>query len=326
MSLYGAVAAARRHLYASGVFRSESAPVPVVSIGNLTWGGTGKTPLAAAFVAHWQSEGRRVGVASRGYGRRSRGTVVVSDGNRLLAGVADSGDEPYLLARRFPGAVVTVGERRVDAAREAARLGAEIVILDDGFQHLAIRRDLDVLLLDADDPFGGGPPPRGRAREDAPAIARADLVVVTRARRGEACAADGEVRRFTAAPLYHCSFRFAGWFREGDPAALPPGSSGLAVCAVGNPESFRSTLAEAAAPVAGFEVFRDHHAYSTADIVRLEEAARRAGAAALLTTEKDESKLAGRTSLPLFAARVEADVFEPGFFPHADRLLSRRTP
>jgi tetraacyldisaccharide 4'-kinase len=324
VSLYGAVAAARRSLYARGVLKSEFAPVPVVSVGNLTWGGTGKTPFVAALVSYWQSVGRRVGVASRGYGRRSRGTVLVSDGNRLLAGVAEAGDEPYLLARRFPGAIVAVAERRVDAAREAARLGAEIVILDDAFQHLAIRRDLDVVLVDAGDPFGGGPPPRGRGREDAPAIARADLVVVTRARRGEESAADREVPRFTAAPIYHCAFRFAGWFRGGEPSASPA-APGWAVCAVGNPESFRATLAESGAAAAGFAAFRDHHAYSAADVRRIEESARRAGATALLTTEKDEVKLAGRTQLPLFAARVEAEIFEAGFFADAARLLAGRS-
>lgn len=323
MSLYGAVAAARRNLYARGVLKSESVPVPVVSVGNLTWGGTGKTPFVAALVSYWQSAGKRVGVASRGYGRRSRGTVVVSDGSRLLAGVAEAGDEPYLLGRRFPGAIVAVAGKRVDAAREAARLGAEIVILDDAFQHLAIRRDLDVVLVDAGDPFGGGPPPRGRGREDAPAIARAHLVVVTRARRGEESAADRDVPRLTAAPIYHCAFRFAGWFRAGAPAS-PPASPGFAVCAVGNPESFRATLAESGAAAAGFAAFRDHHAYSTADVRRVEESARRAGATALLTTEKDEVKLAGRTDLPLFAARVEAEIFEAGFFAHADRLLAGR--
>lgn len=326
MSLYGAVAAARRNLYARGVFRSESVPVPVVSVGNLTWGGTGKTPFVAALVAHWQAQGRRVGVASRGYGRHSRGPVLVSDGRGLLAGVAEAGDEPYLLGRRFPRAIVAVAEKRVDAAREAARLGAEIVILDDGFQHLAIRRDLDVVLVDAEDPFGGGPPPRGRGREDAPAIARAHVVVATRARRGEPSAADRELPRFTAAPVYHCAFRFAGWFREGEPAALDSGASGLAVCAVGKPESFRATLAEAGASVAGFAPFRDHHAYSAADVRRLEARARSVGAAVLLTTEKDEVKLAGRTAWPLLAARVETEIFEPGFFDDADRRLAGGAP
>jgi len=324
VSLVGAVAAARRSLYAHGVFRSESAPVPVVSIGNLTWGGTGKTPLVAAFVARWQAEGRRVGVASRGYGRRSRGTVVVAAGGSLLAGVAESGDEPHLLARRFPGAVVVVAERRADAAREAARRGAEIVILDDGFQHFALRRDVDVVLVDAEDPFGGGPPPRGRAREDAPALARADLVVVSRARRGERSTADREVPRRTAAPIRHCAFRFGGWFRLGVPAEFPAGASALAVCAVGNPESFRATLAEAGAAVVDFAAFRDHHDYSGEDVRGLEERARRASASVLVTTEKDEGKLAGRTSLPLVAARVEAEIFEPDLFDRVEQLLADR--
>ncbi len=153
MNPYGAVAAARRRLYESGWLRSERVDVPVVSIGNLTWGGTGKTPVLAFLAARVEERGRRVGIVSRGYRRRSSGLVVVSDGSGAVASASAGGDEPVLLARRFPRAVVVVAERRPDAAREAVRLGAEVLLLDDAFQHLAIARDADVVLVDAADPW-----------------------------------------------------------------------------------------------------------------------------------------------------------------------------
>jgi len=321
---YGAVAAARRRLYERGILRSESVSAPVVSVGNLTWGGTGKTPLVATLVAHGESLGRCVGIVSRGYRRRSRGVTVVSDGARILVGAAEAGDESSLLARRFPRAIVVVAERRVAGAREALRVGADILLLDDAFQHLALKRDLDVVLIDANDPLGGGPPPAGRAREDPWALSRADLLVVTRASKENVFAADETLRKWSRAPIFHCRFRFAGWFSRQVPVVLPPGESGLAVCAIGNPKSFRMTLDEAGAPVAGFVGFRDHHPYSTGDARKLEARARAAGASLLLTTEKDEVKLSGLTAIPVFAARIETEFFETDFFACADRILAGR--
>lgn len=321
MSLYGAVAAARRRLYESGALHSESVGVPVVSVGNLTWGGTGKTPFLAFLASDYERRGRRIGIVSRGYGRRSRGVVVVSDGARVLAGVAEAGDEPSLLAARFPGAIVVVGEKRAAAARRAAELGAGLLLLDDAFQHLALRRDLDIVLVDALRPFGGGTPPRGRAREDPSALSRADLVVVSRAVPGEASAADAEIPKWSGAPIFHCRFPFGGWRGIEGPAALPPGIRALAVCAVGKPESFRATLREGAATVAGLVSFRDHHEYSDRDVRRLEERAKESGAEMLLTTEKDLVKLAGRVRMPILAARVETEIFETGFFSAAETIL-----
>ena len=323
MNPWGAVAGARRRLYESGWLRSERVDAPVVSVGNLTWGGTGKTPILAFLAAHFEERGRRVGIVSRGYRRRSSGLVVVSDGAGKLASVASGGDEPALLARRFPRAVVVVAERRPEGAREAIRRGAEVLLLDDAFQHLAIARDADVVLVDAADPWGGGLPPSGRAREAPAALSRADVVVVTRASRGVACAADAAVPRFSSAPLFHSRFRFAGWF-SGGAAAAPPSGSAFAFCAIAKPDGFRATLEEAGASVAGFAAFRDHHPYADADVRKIEERAARAGADVLLTTEKDSVKLEGRTRLPLLAARIEAEIFEPGLPERIDEILAGR--
>jgi tetraacyldisaccharide 4'-kinase len=137
-----------------------------VAVGNLTFGGTGKTPFTEFLARRFRFEGRRPAILSRGYGRRTRGVVVVSAGNGPIVSPEDGGDEPVAMARSAgPGMIVVVGERRADAARRAAELGADLLLLDDAFQHLAVRRDVNLLLVDSRDPFGGGRlPPSGRLR------------------------------------------------------------------------------------------------------------------------------------------------------------------
>src|SRR2546423_13420251 len=167
--LYGAAVRARLRLYRSGLLKTESVGAPVISVGNLTAGGTGKTPLVEWVARAVANEGLRACVLTRGYGRADASRrVVVSDGERVLAGVEESGDEPLLLAEKLNGVASVVCDRdRVDAARWAREsLGAQAFVLDDGFQHLRIARDLDIVTLDATEPWGGGHLlPRGRLRE-----------------------------------------------------------------------------------------------------------------------------------------------------------------
>ena len=327
MSPFGAVLSLRRRFYESGWRRSSSAPVPAVSIGNLTWGGTGKTPFTLWLAQRFDEAGKKVGIVSRGYGRRSRGLRVVSEGAGPRIGVEEAGDEPTLLARRLPRAVVVVSERRIDGARRAAALGAELLLLDDSFQHLAIRRDLDIVLLDGADPLGGGLPPLGRSREPASALSRADLFVLTGGNSGGFEAAESLARRVhPGAPVFHSRPRFSGWVAESGGAARPDvaGSATIAVASIARPSRFLRTLREAGAAPAAFLTFRDHHFYSDRDLRRIEGAAREAGARAILTTEKDLAKLAGRTSLPVLAARIEPELREPGLFERTRELLAEK--
>jgi tetraacyldisaccharide 4'-kinase len=183
---YGAAGEARRALYRAGVLTVERVAAPVVSVGNITAGGTGKTPLVEWLARAAAGEGRRVCVLTRGYGREDAGRrVVVSDGERVLAGAREGGDEPRLLAESLRGLGVAVvsDANRVAAARWALEnLRSDVFILDDGFQHLRIARDLNILTLDATDPWGGGRQlPHGRLREPLGEMRRADLIVVTRA-------------------------------------------------------------------------------------------------------------------------------------------------
>jgi tetraacyldisaccharide 4'-kinase len=178
--LYGGAHRLRRAWYRR---RAERLPRPVISIGNLHWGGAGKTPLVAAVAAHLRDGGHRVCVLSRGYGRQGSGIVVVSTGEGPLVGPRLAGDEPVLLAGELPGVAVVVGRRRAAAgwaALERLPEPPEIFVLDDGFSHLALARDLDVLAFPAADPFAGGRlAPAGRLREPLAAAARADAAVLT---------------------------------------------------------------------------------------------------------------------------------------------------
>ena len=183
--LYGKALELRAGWYASGRIVSHALPRPSISVGNLTFGGTGKTPLVEFLARRLRFEGWRPAILSRGYGRASRGVVVVSAGEGPLVTAERGGDEPVALARATSGIIVVVGERRVEAARRAADLGADLFVLDDGFQHLAVARDVNLLLFDARDPFGGGStPPRGRLREPLDAMRRADAILFTRVERG----------------------------------------------------------------------------------------------------------------------------------------------
>jgi tetraacyldisaccharide 4'-kinase len=319
--LYGKALEARARLYRSGALPSRGVPVPVVSVGNLTFGGTGKTPFVEHLARRLKFEGRRPAVVSRGYGRRTRGVVVVSDGAGPLVDAEEGGDEPVAIARRAPGVAVVVGERRADAAETAVRRGADVVLLDDGYQHLALRRDVDLLLLDASDPFGGGRlPPGGRLREPLSAIGRADAVVFTRVERAAPPRdALAEVaRRNRDAPVFTARIRAEGLRDESGspvPATALSTRRFLAVCGIAGPESFRRSLAELALFPDELLAFPDHHRYGDRDLRAIRRAADRTGSAWLVTTEKDAVKLEGRTTLPVVTLRLEVIVEEAGFFP-----------
>jgi tetraacyldisaccharide 4'-kinase len=232
--LYGAVTRARLRLYRSGLLKTEKVGAPVVSVGNLTAGGTGKTPLVEWAARSLAGEGLRACVLTRGYGRADEGRrVVASDGARVLAEAAECGDEPRLLSEKLLGVASVVCDRdRVAAARWArAELGAEVFVLDDGFQHLRIARDLDIVTVDATSPWGGGHMlPRGRLREPASGLVRADCVVITRA---ELAADLGDLRREVArlsggrAAVVTSRVRTRGLTPLGGAGVTPPGGAGV---------------------------------------------------------------------------------------------------
>jgi len=297
-----ALADLRRRL-PGGVRRARC---PVASVGNLTVGGTGKTPMVAYLANLVAGEGYRPLIVSRGYGAE-RGAM---------------NEEARELAERCPGIPHVQGADRLRAVRAyAAAHPCDVAILDDGFQHRRLARDLDIVLLDALRPFGYGHLlPRGLLREPPSALRRADVLVVTRADLvdAEALARVKEAaERYagTAAPVLTAEHRPAGLvFADGSraPSEWLAGRTVAAACAIGNPEAFRRTLERLDARVVRLDAFRDHHAYTAEDLSRLAGAAREAGAAALVTTGKDFVKWRPLLADGTFqAAQAEGDALSP---------------
>jgi tetraacyldisaccharide 4'-kinase len=304
--------------------------VPVLSVGNITAGGTGKTPLVEWLTrAAAGGEGRRVCILTRGYGRADAGKrVVVSDGERVLAGAREAGDEPRLLAESLRGLPVAVisDANRVAAARWASEsLRSEMFILDDGFQHLRLARDLNILTLDATDPWGGGRLlPRGRLREPLGEMRRADLIVITRAElagdledlRARAGSLSGgrpvlvaRTATVRIAPLDTKIIDETGRAHETSEttqtllADIPQPLA--AFCAIGNPRAFFAHARKQALTLCCTRAFTDHHAYTQRDVDECAREAVRHGARAFVTTAKDAVKLrALRFALPCYVLEV----------------------
>ncbi|AMV72670.1 tetraacyldisaccharide 4'-kinase [Desulfuromonas carbonis] len=267
------------------------APVPVISVGNLAVGGTGKTPVTDYLVKLLLARGLRVAVVSRGYGGAGvEGEGLVSRGGGPIVGPEAAGDEPYLLARRNPRALVLVNPRRRVAVAAAVRQGAEVVVLDDGFQHLAVVRDLDIVLLDAARPLGNGRVlPAGRLREPAAALKRADLLLLTRY-----CGGDLPVLPVEK-PTLCCRHQLAAAAIDlkGEPRPLAEltGRRVVAVAGIADPQAFFAALtAHGMVLVATFPL-PDHASYGQELRAQLSAAARQADC--LVTTEKDGVKLTG---------------------------------
>ncbi len=330
---WDAVLEARARRYADGRFGSRALPRPTVSVGNVTVGGTGKTPFVMYLAQRFLADGRRPAILSRGYGRRSRGVVVVSSGTGPRVGPAEGGDEPVLLSHRIPEAIVVVAPRRSDAADAALEFAPDLFLLDDGFQHLAVRRDLDLLLLDTRDPFGGGRyPPFGRLREPLSALRRADGVIWTHADDAPLPEAWRQaVARET--PQFTARDRITGFFDErGENVAGPSGPS-VAVSGIARPDSFRKSLSDLGVIPTAYLEFPDHHEYGARDGRKIRLAAEAAAAAAgspatVITTEKDAVKLTRLLgqAVALRVVRLAVEVREPGFWELVQKTLFPSPP
>ena len=304
-----------------GLRRRGRLPVPVISVGNLTVGGTGKTPMTQWLCRRLQAQGKRVAVLSRGHGGEGRSVRVVSDeAGRVFLTAAEAGDEPVLLAYTLPGLPVLVGKDRRDSGREALRRhGLDALILDDGFQFWQLARDLDVVLLDARRPFDNGfPLPRGLLREPKRHLARAGVVVATRSgalTEEERRTMADRVRRLAPhVPLFFADHCAVGFVPADDLASpmLPLGqlqrTRVFAVSAIAQPASFVETLERAGARVVGHRDWSDHHKFSPEQAQGVLEEAARAGAEAVVMTEKDAVKWATLDAprlLPIYALRIE---------------------
>lgn len=300
--LYGAGVRLRLGAYHQGLFKRKSLPGFVVSIGNITAGGTGKTP-ASAMLAGWaRTQGYRVAILSRGYGGGYRSEVLeVSDGHSIKADPHETGDEAYLLARRLSGVPVVLSKRRYLAGMYAhEKFGTELFILDDGFQHLEIRPDLNIALIDALDPFGNGHLlPWGLLREPVNQLARADAFILTRVgEQGSGEKAMDLLReKFPSIRIFRADHRPDGVVFPHTHLTLGADSlSGrriLAFAGIAQPKVLRDALLRLGADVVYFKGFRDHYQFREDEIAAIIQRSEALGADFLLTTEKDWVRIAG---------------------------------
>lgn len=326
--IYGRIMDARNALYDRGVFRVHDLGARAISVGNLTTGGTGKTPLVAMIAEILAERGETVCILTRGYGRKNAGErVVVSNGESVLADAATGGDEPVELARKLIGKAVVIADRdRVAAGIWAKeKFGVTAFILDDGFQHRRVKRDLDIVCIDATNPFGGGTVlPAGRLREPLENLKRADVIVVTRANlvdkiedlrfqisklnpQAEIFLAHNAVKRLLPLEEFNARKQSSesdvsnpetgpGWERllnEGDPANEDEEVRILAFCALGNPDNFFNQLDEEFEresmnefDLSIIKKFPDHHFYSQNDVDQLEKQAMECSVDVLVTTDR----------------------------------------
>jgi tetraacyldisaccharide 4'-kinase len=284
----------------------------IISVGNLSMGGTGKTPCVLRVAEVLKTRGGNPGILTRGHGRVSHEPVLV-----LAAGAKmpahHTGDEPQIFLRSSLAPVGIGGDRYAAGAELIRKFRCDTLILDDGFQHAALARDVDIVLIDALDPLaGGGVFPLGRLREPFSAIERADIVLTTRSEFSDlAPAIERFVRQWNShAPVFRAQLHPRAWVRaatgETYPPDQPPFQRPGAFCGLGNPQSFRRTLARLGIELAGWEEFEDHHRYRIRELTHLMRSFEQLGADAMVTTEKDAVNLPEMgEALPVYYLQVE---------------------
>ena len=325
--VYGAAVSVRNGLYGSGILKVKRLPCSVISVGNIVAGGTGKTPTAIWISKHLQAAGHPVAVLLRGYRRQNRtGTTVVADGNRILGSIEESGDEAMMVARALPGCIVIVGKDRYAAGRAAIRMmgvSTGILVLDDGFQHRRLHRDLDVVTVDNVKPFGTGKLlPSGTLREPCAALKRADTVLLTRtdlpsvptleptkpAVRKNA-AFDGIVEKDKICESRHCpTMLYELKSRQPAPPDWLRGQCILAVCGIGAPDAFAETLRQCGAKRVTLLAFPDHHRYCSEDFKQIRSRADESGADLIVTTEKDAQRMTGFEGTQCYVLAVTLEI------------------
>ena len=299
------VVSLRYFLYGIGLARRFPLGVQVISIGNVTAGGTGKTPVTEIFARTLAAEGRKVAILSRGYRRKEAPwwqrmftqvidpPLVVSDGKHVLLDAATGGDEPYMLASNLPGVAVVVDRNRVKAGRYAVkRLGCNTIILDDGFQYQKLKHSIEVVLVDSTNPFGNGNMlPRGILREPARNLKRADIIFLTKC-RGDVSRVKDEIRRYNkSADIVECNHTPRVlkdvWSREEYPLSWLVGKTLCTLSGIASPKGFENSLRHLGAKVVWCERYADHHRYDSSEVLYALNRTADMSADALVTTEKD---------------------------------------
>jgi tetraacyldisaccharide 4'-kinase len=321
--LYGAGVAIRNWFFDVGLLRTHKVGVPVISVGNLSAGGSGKTPLVELLTKRLLLAGRKVAIVSRGYKRESSGLLVVSNGTIQCAEAYLAGDEPAQMAAKLSGAVVIVDEQRVRGAEYAIeKFGANVIVLDDGFQHRYLKRDLDILTIPVNEvEESGWMLPAGNRREPLASIRRATLVAVTRCESVEQFQkAEAIVQEWTSKPVVGLATKVSAFRRASSRFSIDlggiKGKSVVAFSGIGNPDSFAQTLGSLGLEVKEHVVFPDHHFYQKTDLRNLENLLVQTRADYCVTTEKDVVRLSSPSNefqgflekTPLFFVEIEQSV------------------
>jgi tetraacyldisaccharide 4'-kinase len=316
--VFGIAVRIRNSLYRRGLWKSHDIGVPVISVGNLTTGGTGKTPMVQLLASQMAADGWRVCILTRGYARNSTGRVVVSDNSAVLSTVAEAGDEAFMLAENLrERAAVICDKNRIAAAGWAiANLGSELFILDDAFQHQKIQRTINIVLIDGTNAWGNGKLlPAGNLREPLAEVRRANCVVITRANESDSLERlRAQIEGIAGAiPIFTSHLKLTNIrsldqnISSADLAARK--TPVAAFCGIGNPKSFFKLLGDEGFNVAYSRVFRDHQSYDQTVIDKLVSDAFAAGAEAIITTAKDAVKLRSMNfSLPCFVVDTSMQI------------------
>jgi len=332
--LYRSIVQLRLLLYRKGILRYNTLGCQVISVGNLTVGGTGKTPVVEIFARELQKAGRRVAILSRGYkkaeppfGQRIINKLtfnahrkpprVVSDGNRLLLDSAMGGDEPYMLATNLPEVAVLVDKDRVKSGRYAIKnLSCDTLILDDGFQYLSLKPRVQIVLVDKTNPFGNeNVLPRGILREPVKNIRRADFIFITKSDGDPSDELKNKIRAWNSraeiVECRHCSRYLQNVFSdERHGLDFLEGTNITSVSGIAAPSGFENSLEEFGAMILERHRFADHHRYSQQEIINLINTAKRLNADAIITTEKDAVRFPRieRYDVPVYYLRVDIEL------------------
>ncbi len=296
--LYGVVTMLRNWFFDIGIFQSVDVGVPVISVGNITAGGTGKTPIVKSVAAILLESGKNVAIISRGYGRRTSGTVIVSNGKNILADVDSAGDEPLLLARQLRSVIVIVDEDRARGAKNAIEeFGANVIVLDDGFQHRYIKRTKDIVLIDAHhSPFETSLLPAGYRRELISSFKRVDAIVVTKAHDVNEALPLLEQRQFDSiVNKFSSSFRPTGishlFGGVKQSLEMLENHTAIAFCGIARPKSFQQSLELCGVRVKQYYNFPDHHKFTHDNVEEVIRSFITHKADFIITTEKDAVRL-----------------------------------
>lgn len=314
----------RNYCWTSGIFKQKRLPCPVISVGNIVVGGTGKTPAVAAIAKLLQNEGFQVAVLLRGYRRHSSEEItVVSNGEDRLCSREESGDEADMLARQLPNIPIIVGKQRYLTGKAAIdRFKSNVLILDDGFQHRQLARDVDILTIDATQPYGTGALlPIGTLREPISALQRADIILLTRTDAVDSNIAKlkAELNRLAPnTPILESKHQPTSlyWLNHTDKHTKMPienltNKRLLAVCGIGNPDAFVATLGKYHPEAVELYAFPDHHVYTESDLQKIQYQMQLCGAEWVVTTQKDEQKLVPlSTELPIVVLAIELVIAE----------------